>query len=435
MTQYDLLVLGATGVTGRQATRYLASHPEFQSSSFTLAIAARSQKKLDALVQEYSLPSSIQKLVVDVTNFEQVEQVVKNAKVVLNTVGPYYRWGTPVVRACARNGVHYVDLTGEAYWIREIINKYDYCASKTGAIIVPSCGVDSIPSDISVFVANKALKETPSPSNKPFQIESSTTSWTLKGILSYGTFHTLITAMELVPRITLQESRKDYYLSPVTGRPAPSPQLSYSLFIPTTLQTHIGGFWFMRRSNKSIVERSWGLLEYDALTSKSKSNVEKARYGPSMVYDEFLRTGSSKLVARVLSWGMVMTMVLLYIKPLRWIAKKIGPQEGSGPSDATLEKGQFKTINVTKAQGSDTCAVVTYQGKGDPGYLLSPIMMADGALSLLNPSSLSSLARKGGVLTPATAFGDAFVARMHQNPRFDLRVEVVSGQGEGRKRI
>jgi len=72
----------------------------------------------------------------------------------------------------------------------------------------------------------------------------------------------------------------------------------------------------MRHSNKSIVERSWGLLEYDVLTSKSQSNVEKARYGPSMVYDEFLRTGSSKLVARVLSWGMVMTMVLLYIKPV-----------------------------------------------------------------------------------------------------------------------
>ncbi|THV06648.1 hypothetical protein K435DRAFT_960259 [Dendrothele bispora CBS 962.96] len=447
--QYDLLILGATGVTGRQTTRYLASHPE--SKSFTLAIAARSQKKLDALVAEYSLPSSIQKFTLDVTNFEQVEALVKNAKVVLNTVGPYYRWGTPVVRACARNGVHYVDLTGEPYWVRDIINKYDYCASKTGAIIVPACGFDSIPSDISVFVANKALKEFSSSSSstysKPLQIESSTTSFSVNGTISFGSFSTLITALESVPRVTLLESRRDYYLSPVKGRPTASLKFLYTLFVPTTLQTHLGSIFVMRSANKPIVERSWGLFEYAAdhvhesenRSQKDKEEAQVARYGPNMVYDEFMRTSGS-LTARLMSLGLVVTMVLMSVRPFRWIAKKIGPQEGTGPSDAALEKGKFKAVNVTKTEGGDAspCAVVTFEGKGDPGYLLSPIMMADGALSLLSPSSLSPLARKGGILTPATAFGDAFVKRMHENPKFDLRVEVVPGGakgGEGRKRV
>jgi short subunit dehydrogenase-like uncharacterized protein len=69
-------------------------------------------------------------------------------------------------------------------------------------------------------------------------------------------------------------------------------------------------------------------------------------------------------------------------------------------------------------------------------------MMADGALSLLlNTSSLSSFARQGGVLTPATAFGDAIVQRLQKNPRFDLRCEVVQDgmingkRVEGRKDI
>ena len=69
-----------------------------------------------------------------------------------------------------------MDLTGETVWIREIIEKfvgrlslassstypsylrYEYIAAKSGAIIVPSCGLDSIPSDLSAFLGNKTLK-------------------------------------------------------------------------------------------------------------------------------------------------------------------------------------------------------------------------------------------------------------------------------------
>ncbi|KAF5366000.1 hypothetical protein D9758_006690 [Tetrapyrgos nigripes] len=434
-SKVDLLVLGATGVTGRQATRYLANHPEH--SSFTLAIAARSKHKLDALVQEYSLPNSIQIFTVDVTNDQQVEEVVRNAKVVLNTVGPYYRWGTPVVRACARNGVHYVDLTGEPFWVREIVDTYDYSATKTGSIIVPACGVDSLPSDISIYVANKALKEASASSTSPLQVESSTTSWNVRGVMSYGTFHTLITSLELVPRKKLRESTTPYYLSPAIGRPSPRPRLLYKLFDPSTLQTHIGGLWFMKFSNQAIVERSWGILERNAASSaepKQTAEAQKLRYGNKMVYDEFMRTPSS-FAAGVVSLGIMFTMMMLQIGPIRWIAKKIGPQEGSGFSDEALEKGHFTTVNVTTAEASNTQAVVTLQGKGDPGYLLSPIMMADGALALLfNKSSIPTFARQGGVLTPATAFGDAIVERLQKNPRFSLKCEVVKdGMIDGKK--
>lgn len=80
---------------------------------------------------------SIKEFYVDVTNPEEVDKVVQAAKVVINTVGPFWRWGTPVVkyvalcvprstpnrvcRACARHGVHYVDITGEPHWVREVI--------------------------------------------------------------------------------------------------------------------------------------------------------------------------------------------------------------------------------------------------------------------------------------------------------------------------
>jgi len=98
MSQTDIVVLGATGFTGRLITRYLAAHPQFKQGLFSFSIAARSQSKLHTLVQELSLSPSINTIQIDVTDDIEVEKVVKGARVVINTVGPYWVWGSPVVR-------------------------------------------------------------------------------------------------------------------------------------------------------------------------------------------------------------------------------------------------------------------------------------------------------------------------------------------------
>jgi len=92
----DILVLGATGYTGRLITRYLAAHP--QRAQFSLAIGARSTQKLGKLVEDLNLPSSVQLVQVDVTREYEVEAAVRGTRVVINTVGPYWLWGTAVVR-------------------------------------------------------------------------------------------------------------------------------------------------------------------------------------------------------------------------------------------------------------------------------------------------------------------------------------------------
>ena len=93
----DILVLGATGFTGKLITRYLSAHP--QRPQFSLALGARSPKKLKTLVNDLNLLESSVKLVqVDVNNEGDVERAVRSTRVVINTVGPYWFWGTPVVR-------------------------------------------------------------------------------------------------------------------------------------------------------------------------------------------------------------------------------------------------------------------------------------------------------------------------------------------------
>jgi short subunit dehydrogenase-like uncharacterized protein len=99
--QTDIIVLGATGFTGRLTTRYLAAHPQFKQGLFSFTIAGRSQSKLHTLVQQLSLPPTIHTIQVDVTNETDVEKAVTSAKVVINTVGPYWLWGSLVVRCVA----------------------------------------------------------------------------------------------------------------------------------------------------------------------------------------------------------------------------------------------------------------------------------------------------------------------------------------------
>ncbi|KAJ3857802.1 Saccharopine dehydrogenase-domain-containing protein [Lentinula lateritia] len=432
----DILVLGATGVTGRQVTRYLNSHP--QHSQFTLAIAGRSRRKLDNLISDLSLPKSIQVKVVDVTNFEQVEALVKDAKIVLNTVGPYTKWGSPVVRACARNGVHYVDLTGEQIFVRDIIEKYDYVATKTGSILVPSCGMDSLPSDIAVLIANKALKQLSKDVVEPLQIDTSTTSHELHGVFSNGTISTILTAFGSTPKHKLAESLRDYYLSPVEGKPSPPPRLKYSMSLPSTREAVVGGYFMMSSANRAIVQRSWGLLEWDSLTTKSTES-RKQRYGP-MVYEEFMRqksTFSSVLLTLTLLVGFSLMTLLVNHSVLIKLHSLTGPWH----LNRQLESGSLDVINVTtslpcSAFPKPVKVETTISAKGDPGYYLSPIMMAESGLALLlDKPALPALAKNGGVLTPAIALGDVIVKRLQEFAKFDIRCEVVDGAGESRKTI
>ncbi|KAJ8507044.1 hypothetical protein ONZ45_g10543 [Pleurotus djamor] len=156
MISYNILLLGATGFTGKLITKYLYSaHPNRHRSTvsetprpegtFTFAIDARSKARLDDLVECLDIDVNLVKsIVVDVWQPDDVELAVKAAKVHISSVGPYWRWGTPVVRACVKHAVYYVDLTVETVRIHEIIKKFHEPASKTRAVIPPSCRMDSI---------------------------------------------------------------------------------------------------------------------------------------------------------------------------------------------------------------------------------------------------------------------------------------------------
>ncbi|KAH9485646.1 Putative trans-acting enoyl reductase [Psilocybe cubensis] len=435
----DILLLGATGYTGGLITRYLSVHP--QRAHFSLALGARSADKLKKFAQELGLSGSVKFVQVDVTKEDEVEAAVKSTRVVINTVGPYWLWGTPVVRSCVRNGVHYVDLTGETTFIRRIITEFDYFATKTGSIIVPACGFDSIPSDITAYLANKTLKSLgPTPTGEYLAAGESTSAVMTVGGVSGGTVASMMVALEAVPKNETKESMLPYSISPFIGLKTQPFRFLYNLVIPGS-KTLTGGHWVMAASNKAIVERSFGLLEIQNLTAKNKDS-QIARYGPQFSYHEFMVT-SGAVSAIVLTATLLIGFGLLLVKPIRHVAKAFLPKSGDGPTDEDMQKGFLKMTNITTSTSSPSLKVETViKGKGDPGYLLTAIMISESALCFLLPPvsesskiqpgkignihSLPPLAQKGGVLTPVTAFGDVLIQRLEESGRFEFSSSVVN---------
>ena len=152
----DVVVFGATGFVGRLVAGYLADHAP---PGVRIGLAGRSERRLaDIRAGLGGAASSWPLLVADSADPRSLAALVRAARVVATTVGPYRRQGLALVEACASAGTDYADLTGEVLFMRESIDRYHGVAAGTGARIVHSCGFDSIPSDLGVLLLHHAAR-------------------------------------------------------------------------------------------------------------------------------------------------------------------------------------------------------------------------------------------------------------------------------------
>ena len=155
MSQFDVVVWGATGFTGQLVVEYLLrAYPE---DSLRWAIAGRNKSKLDALNKR--LDAQIPVLIADSGDEASLAELVATTAVVLSRVVPYARYGSELVAACAASGTHYCDLTGEVQWMRKMIDEHQEAAVASGARIVHTCGFDSLPSDLGTLFVHNAMRE------------------------------------------------------------------------------------------------------------------------------------------------------------------------------------------------------------------------------------------------------------------------------------
>ena len=159
---FDIVVFGASGYTGRLVAEYLAA--EYGGTDLTWAMAGRSLDKLTSVRTEMGISDAVALLEVDVDNPASVSEMVDACRVVITTVGPYQLYGDELVKQCAERGTDYVDLTGEPSWMHETIARFSEAAKLSGARIVHSCGFDSIPFDLGVYLLQQhAIEKTGEP--------------------------------------------------------------------------------------------------------------------------------------------------------------------------------------------------------------------------------------------------------------------------------
>ena len=394
---FDLVIYGATGFTGALVAEYLHQ----TQSSLSWAIAGRSQRKLDLFKDKINAPD-LETIVADSESSDDMRRLVTSTRVVISTVGPYARFGTPLVEACAAGGTHYCDLTGEPQWMASIFERVSPLAEETGARLIHCCGFDSIPSDLGVFVAQQRMMN----KHGLFATKVSGRMGKSKGAVSGGTVASMLLAVEqaVSDPIARKVLNDPYGLYPSELSPGSDGPDQRGVRWDDRFESWTGPF-VMAAINSKVVRRS------NALASLV--------YGADFSYDESLLVDNRRS-GLLMAGGMSIGMAALAIPPLRRLISKRLPQPGEGPSVSERENGFFEFfVHAHHPTDSEKDVRICVQGKRDPGYGATSRMLAQAGLSL----AFDDLDVEGGIWTPASALGNHLVNRLAD---VDITFEDVS---------
>ncbi|SHM56771.1 saccharopine dehydrogenase family protein [Cryptosporangium aurantiacum] len=370
---YDVVLFGATGFTGGLTAEYLAAHAP---AGLRWALAGRNRSKL-AAVRDRLGPThaELPLLEADATDAASLRAVAESARVVASTVGPYARYGEPLVAACAAAGTDYTDLTGEPRFVDEMYLRHHETALRTGARIVHACGFDSIPADLGAYYTVGQL-----PDDVPLQVESFVRA---SGRPSAGTVHSLVEAVGDLPgaqRAFRERRRKE-------GRPN-GRRVHLTGPLP---RTHPVGVWNvpLPTLDPQVVARSAATLD---------------RYGPDFSYAHYLALPSPVHAAAILA-GTGALIAAAQIPPLR--NQVLGRwTSGDGPTAQQREEGWF-SVRFTGVGGGQRVLTEVHSDR-DPGYASTAVMLAEATLCLAG----DTLPETAGQVTTAVAMGDRLVERL-----------------------
>ncbi|KAF2714635.1 hypothetical protein K504DRAFT_469083 [Pleomassaria siparia CBS 279.74] len=421
--EYELVLLGATGYTGKLTAEWISTN---LTTDLKWAIAGRNSRKLQAVVDELKkLNPNRKQPDVEICELDkpQLTSLATRTRLIITTVGPYMWYGEPVLSACAENGTHYLDCTGEVPWYHEMVSKYHEIAKKNNAIIIPQCGLDSVPADIMAYALTSYIRKT----LKAPTLSVVFSMYNMKTGVSGGTSATALNVFGNYSLKKLGETMKPYSLSPVrpTGpSKAPASSLLYRLLglvhIPELGGTQTVGI--MAAIDTCIVHRSWGLFEE---ISKASSNPDKS-WGSKFRFLEYSRA-KSIIAGALFRFGFALAGLLLAFPPTRWILtplikKFIIPAPGEGPSK-DAQKGDFLDY---RAMGiADTPKQEKVLGRVNitfGAYPTTALTLAAAADVILRGDLGETEAGKlgGGIVTPAM-LGEQYLAKLNE---FGVKIEV-----------
>ncbi len=391
---YDVVLYGATGFVGRQTVAYFAALTG-KAGQLRWALAGRSAAKL-AEVKAACGAGAKQAdiLVADANDAAALDTLAAQARVVLSTAGPFAIFGSALVAACVRHGTHYVDITGETPWVRDMIAQHHEDAVASGARIIPFCGFDSVPSDLGAWLMTQAAQARHG--EACVLVKSAVT---MRGGVNGGT---LASAVNMLGSGLVKDFEQPFLLNPPDQQPR---DVEQDLDPTRPVNDPDYRAWLvpfvMGPINTRVVRRSAAQLHY----------------GDGFHYQEYMRIGAGPVAAAAaasFSLGMAASKFAMTLSPVKQAAEALMPGPGKGPSEWAMNNGSYRCELVAKTT-SGKLLRGRIADKGDPGNRATTKMVCEAALCLaMQLDELPTAAGRSGFLTPASGLGDVLVARLRK---------------------
>ena len=385
--EFDIIVYGATGFTGRRGAEYLAA----QYPDVKWAMAGRSLTKLEEVRDEIGAPAATPLLTANADDPASLKAMAARAAVVISTVGPYQLYGEALLAACVETGTAYVDLCGEPAWMAQMIRKYEETAKASGARVVFSCGFDSIPFDLGVWAAEEEARKRfgkPAPRVKG-RVRA------MKGTFSGGTFASGKASMAAAAR---------------------DPSILKLMIDPFALTP---GFDGPHQPNGMVPHHDEAVDAWVApfmMAVINTKNVHRTNflagqpYGADFQYDEML------VVPGLGEIGKAAAEAIAKFNPM---AADKGPAPGEGPSKEERDTGHYDIAFVAEMPTGER-VTVSVKGDKDPGYGSTCKMITESALCLLRDVPTQG---KGGIWTPGALMPEPLRKRLEANAGLTFAVE------------
>lgn len=422
---YDVVLFGATGYTGRQAV--LATMHRAATQPLRWAVAGRQPDKLAALVAELvPLPAEQPGVIVaDANDADSVQRMAAQAGVLLNLAGPYALTGETVVQACIAHGTHCLDLSGETFWVQQLIARHHRAAKMAQVKVIPSVGYEALPFDLATLWAAQQLHDRTGEACREVKLVVSFLGRRItspRDAVSGGTVASLTSLLELDTTDCVRNPA--CLLPPDAADAAEVAQRNAYSFLPrydedveaVTAPTIPAPF-----VNPPIVLRSQALMAGSGLFATDFRYVESLNMKSLVPSISFLPARSTlplqwaaaaSLAAPLANLSAAVGGPLKFERgALRKLVEWFAPKAGDGPSEDVLTQTSYAldifatSVNGRKLRGR-------LEAQGHPGYRSTPEMAVTAAVGLAK----GTLGRTPhfGIVTPATGLGVEAVGAMRE---------------------
>ncbi|GIJ98016.1 hypothetical protein Aspvir_000124 [Aspergillus viridinutans] len=397
--EFDLVLVGPTGYTGRLCAEHISKN---LPTNLKWALAGRSVQKIEDILKELKTLNpdrTAPEILAVQLNRQELDPLVQRTKVIINCVGPYHLYSTPVVEACANHGTHYVDATGETPWVRQIIQKYHEVAKSNGAIIIPSVGVESAPADILAWSLVKRVREDLSCDTK--EVTSAIEEMKSSGP-SGGTLNTILTIFDSLSFSDILKSTDPFALA----ASAPPKNVPSEPLVDKILGVRsVRDLGTLTTSPSAIADIT--------IVHRSSTLMPKF-YGPRFYFRQFIRVRNA-LVGVLFHFAFIVGLGLLILPPVRSLVRKVVYAAGQGPrkEDSVNDRVEYRAVATADQKTAAPQRVFgkfKYEGSM---YALTGLLLAEAAMVILEETERVKKVSRCGIVTPAT-LGQPFVDRLEK---------------------